>query len=57
MAGVAEPPAIKTVFDESVTTGLLLVRLIVTPPAGATEERLTCTLVDWPSGRFVLAGI
>ena len=57
-AGVADPAAMKTEFAESDTRERLLeARLIVTPPEGATEDKVTCTLVVCPRARLVLEGI
>lgn len=56
-AGVANPAAINTEFTERAARALLLNRLTVTPPDGATADRLTCKLIDWPSATLALAGI
>ena len=56
--GARAPAAIKTEFADRLARAALLVeRLTVTPPLGATADKLICRLVDWPSATFVFAGI
>lgn len=56
--GAIAPVAIKTEFaDRLARVALLVERVTLTPPLGATADKLICRLVDWPSATFVFAGI
>ena len=56
--GAMAPAAIKTEFAERLAREALLVeRVTLTPPLGATADKVICRLVDWPRATLVLAGI
>ena len=56
VAGVVKPAPINTLGVTVTTLVSVLVRLIVTPPAGAGAARLTANGVDWPCVTVTLAG-
>jgi hypothetical protein len=56
MAGVVAPAAMKTLAGAVTFDVSLLVRITVTPPAGADCDSVTVNVADWPNATGVLAG-
>lgn len=56
VAGVVAPPAIKTDGVTVAVDGSLLLRVTVTPPAGAAGDRLSVNVADWFGPTVVIEG-